>query len=266
VIFSFTNQKGGVGKTTTVLNLGAFLAKQGKKILLVDLDPQANLSSGVGYTPSLKKDPEEEKEPIEKKKRPTIYDIVVGDAKIPKAFVATKIDNLFLVPSGLDLAGAEIELVGKMSRESILKKALRDIKDYYDYVFIDCPPSLGLLTINALVAAQKVVIPIQCEYFALEGLSQLAKTIEVVKNDLNRNLRVGGAVLTMFDARTRLSKAVEEEVREFFGKKVFKTVIPRNVKLSEAPSYGKPIILYDQNASGSIAYQKLAEEFTKRFG
>jgi chromosome partitioning protein len=266
MIFSFTNQKGGVGKTTTVLNLGAYLAKKGKKILLIDLDPQANLSSGVGYTPSIKSNSLEDKEPIGKKKRPTIYDIIIGHSKVPQAFVATKIENLFLVPSSLDLAGAEIELVGKMSRESSLKKALRDIKNYYDYVFIDCPPSLGLLTINALVAAQKVIIPIQCEYFALEGLSQLAKTIEVVKNDLNRNLRVGGAVLTMFDARTRLSKAVEDEVRKFFGKKVFKTVIPRNVKLSEAPSYGKPIILYDKNASGSIAYEKLAEEFVKRFG
>jgi chromosome partitioning protein len=265
MVFSFANQKGGVGKTTTVLNLGAFLAKKGKKVLLIDLDPQANLTSGLGFTPTLKSDDENKGKSIKKKKSPTIYDIIVGDAKIPQAFRSTNIENLFLVPSSLDLAGAEIELVGKMSRESVLKRALKDIKDYYDYVFIDCPPSLGLLTINALVAASIVIVPIQCEYFALEGLSQLSRTIEIVKNSLNRLLKVGGAVMTMFDARTKLSKAVEEEVRKFFGKKVFKSVIPRNVKLGEAPSYGKPIVLYDKNAPGSLAYERLADEFVKRF-
>jgi chromosome partitioning protein len=266
VVFSFANQKGGVGKTTTVLNLGALLARSGKKVLLIDLDPQANLSSGLGFTHSLKHNPKSKKTSIKKKRRPTVYDIIIGDKKIPAAFKSTDIKNLFLVPSSLDLAGAEIELVGKLSRESVLKEALGDIKDYYDYIFIDCPPSLGLLTINALVAAEKIIIPIQCEYFALEGLSQLSRTIKMVKSSLNRSLRIGGVVLTMFDARTRLSKAVAEEVKKFFGEKVFKTIIPRNVTLSESPSYGKPIILYDKNASGSLAYKKLAREFLKRFG
>lgn len=266
MIFSFTNQKGGVGKTTTVLNLGAFLAQKGKSILLVDLDPQANLTSGIGYRPSLKNDLEDPKGPKKKKKRPTVYDVIIGEAKIPAAFVATKIENLFLVPSSLDLAGAEVELVSKMSREVLLKEALKDIKDYYDYIFIDCPPSLGLLPINALVAAQKIIIPIQCEYFALEGLSQLATTIEMVKDNLNSTLQVGGVVLTMYDKRTKLSKAVENEVKKFFKQKVFSSVIPRNVKLSEAPSHGEPIGIYDEKAPGSLAYKKLADEFEKRFG
>lgn len=265
MVFAFTNQKGGVGKTTTVLNLAAFLAREGKKILLIDLDPQANLSSGIGYQPDENNDNIDEDD-LKGKKTPSIYDIMINDSTISQSFIATKIDNLHLVPSSLDLAGAEIELVGKISRESILKKALSNTVQEYDYIFIDCPPSLGILTINALVAAQKIIIPIQSEYFALEGLSQLAKTIEMIKSNLNPHLRVGGVVLTMFDARTNLSKAVEDEVRKFFKKKVFDTIIPRNVKLSEAPSYGKPIVLYDKNASGSIAYMKLSEEFLKRFG
>jgi chromosome partitioning protein len=266
MIFSFANQKGGVGKTTTVLNLGAFLARGGKSVLLVDLDPQANLTSGIGYRPALKNDDEVgEGGPKKKKRRPTIYDVLIGESKVPAAFVATKIDNLFLVPSNLDLAGAEIELVSKLSREILLKNALKDIKDYYDYVFVDCPPSLGLLTINALVAAQKIIIPIQCEYFALEGLSQLVKTIEMVKNNLNSTLQVGGVILTMYDKRTRLSRAVKDEVKSFFKAKVFKSVIPRNVRLSEAPSHGEPIFLYDEKAPGSIAYKRLADEFERRY-
>ena len=263
MIFSFTNQKGGVGKTTTVLNLGAFLAQSGKSVLLIDLDPQANLTSGIGYVQSSKVEKIGSKD---RASRPTIYDIIIGEGKISKAFVATKVENLFLVPSSLDLAGAEIELVNKISREILLKASLKEVKDHYDYIFIDCPPSLGLLSINALVAAQKVIIPIQCEYFALEGLSQLDRTIEMVRNNLNSTLLVGGVVLTMYDKRTKLSKAVEDEVRKFFRQKVFKTVIPRNVKLSEAPSYGEPIILYDQKAPGSLAYRSLASEFEKRFG
>lgn len=265
MIFSFTNQKGGVGKTTTVLNLGAFLAKKGKKILLIDLDPQANLTSGIGYKPPSESSPKDQDSSLKKNKNPTIYEVMIGESKISEAFKATKIDNLFLIPSSLDLAGAEIELVNKMSRESLLKKTLKDIKSYYDYVFIDCPPSLGLLTINALVAARKVIIPVQCEYFALEGLGQLSRSIEMIRKNLNRTLQVGGVILTMSDARTKLSKAVEDEVRKFFRQKVFKTVIPRNVKLSEAPSYGKPIILYDKSAPGSIAYKKSADEFIQRF-
>lgn len=266
MIFSFTNQKGGVGKTTTVLNLGAFLAKKGKSVLLIDLDPQANLTSGIGHKPSLKNESGEEVGPKMTKRTPTVYDVIIGASKIPAAFVATKIENLFLVPANLDLAGAEIELVSKMSREFLLKNALKDIKDYYDYIFIDCAPSLGLLPINALVAAQKIIIPIQCEYFALEGLGQLVRTIEMLKSNLNSTLQVGGVVLTMYDKRTRLSKAVEDEVRRFFKGKVFKTVIPRNVRLSEAPSYGEPIFLYDEKAPGAFAYKKLADEFEKKFG
>jgi chromosome partitioning protein len=266
MIFSFTNQKGGVGKTTTVLNLGALLAQEGKKILLIDLDPQANLSSGLGFTASIKDELFEKDNSSRKNRSTTIYDIIIGNGRIPAAFKATNIENLYLVPSSLDLAGAEIELVGKLSRESVLKEALKEIKDQYDYIFIDCPPSLGLLTINALVAASQIIIPIQCEYFALEGLGQLSKTLKIVKNSLNRSLKIGGVVLTMFDARTRLSKAVADDVEKFFSKKVFKSIIPRNVKLGEAPSYGKPIILYDKNASGSLAYKKLTEEFLKRFG
>jgi chromosome partitioning protein len=261
--FSFTNQKGGVGKTTTVLNLGAFLAKKGKKVLLIDLDPQANLTSGIGYNATLQEDATQIASASLKKT--TIYDIILGGSKVTEAFVSTNIPNLFLIPSSLDLAGAEIELVNKISREYILRNALKDIKDYYDYVFIDCPPSLGLLTINALVAAQRIIIPIQCEYFALEGLAQLTKTIEMVRTNLNGTLKVGGVVLTMFDSRTRLSKAVENEVKKFFTRRMFQTVIPRNVKLSEAPSYGEPIYIYDKNAPGSLAYKKLADEFEKRF-
>jgi chromosome partitioning protein len=256
MIFAFANQKGGVGKTTTVLNLGAFLAKKGKKVLVVDLDPQANLTSGLGVTVEHEK---------RKKSNPTIYDVLIGDRSISEAFSSTDIENLFIVPSSLDLAGAEIELVNKLSRESLLKKAFKKDKSSYDYVFIDCPPSLGILTINALVAASRIIVPIQCEYFALEGLSQLARTIEMIKSNINSTLQVGGAVLTMYDSRTRLSKAVAGEVQSFFGSKVFKTIIPRNVKLSEAPSYGQPIILYDKKAPGSIAYQNLSEEFSKRF-
>jgi chromosome partitioning protein len=266
MIFSFTNQKGGVGKTTTVINLGAFLAQRGKSVLLIDLDPQSNLSSGVGYTPPLKNNPLSNEKSVKKLHLPTVYDVIIGKSNINDAFVATKIKNLFLVPSSLDLAGAEIELVNKLSRETLLKKVLKDIKNYYDYIFIDCPPSLGILTINALVAAQRIIIPVQCEYFALEGLGQLARTIEMVKNNLNRGMQLGGVVLTMFDVRTRLSKAVENEVRNFFKNKVFETIIPRNVKLSEAPSYGEPIILYDKHAIGSLAYKKLANEFIKWFG
>ncbi|MDD3648169.1 MAG: AAA family ATPase [Candidatus Dojkabacteria bacterium] len=263
MILSFTNQKGGVGKTTTVLNLGTFLALKGKKVLLVDLDPQANLTSGIGYRPEKKHSPRNDT--FKTKKTPTIYDIMIKKSKIPEAFVSTDIENLFLVPSSLDLAGAEIELVNMMSRESILKRALKDIKTYYDYILIDCPPSLGLLTINALVAADKVVIPIQAEYFALEGLSQLLKSIEMIRNNLNRTLKIGGVIITMFDSRTRLAKAVEDEVKVYFKKKVFRNKIPRNVKLSEAPSHGKPIVIYDETAPGSIAYRKLADEFIKRF-
>lgn len=264
MIFAFTNQKGGVGKTTTVLNLGAYLAELGKKVLVVDLDPQANLTSGLGHKISSQKSIRNEKK--SHKKAASSYELIIGKCRLQEAFVATKVKNLFLVPSSLDLAGAEIELVNQFSRESLLKKSIKDFEDHYDYIFIDCPPSLGLLTINALVAAQKVIIPIQCEYFALEGLSQLAHTVEMIRSSLNQTLQVAGVILTMYDKRTKLSKAVENEVRKFFKTKVFETMVPRNVRLSEAPSYGKAILHYDKDAPGSLAYKKIADEFAKRFG
>jgi len=254
MIFAFSNQKGGVGKTTTVLNLGACLAEMGHKILLIDLDPQANLTSGLG----LKKDSFNLKGSL------SIYNILLENKNFSNVFKATKIKNLFLIPSSIDLAGAEIELVNKLSRESILKNAISSEISNYDFIFIDCPPSLGILTINALIACDRVIVPIQCEYFALEGLSQLGKTIDLVKS-INTGLQIGGVILTMFDARTKLSKSVEKEVKGFFKEKVFETVIPRNVKLSESPSFGKPISLYDKNAQGYISYKSLADEFAKRF-
>lgn len=251
MIFAIANQKGGVGKTTTAINLGAFLARKGKKVLLIDLDPQANLSSGIGYEKS--------------ENSKSIYNVLIDELDIFKVFVPTSVKNLYLVPSSLDLAGADIELVNKFSREFILKNALKKIQNNYDFVFIDCPPSLGLLTINALVAAKYAIVPIQCEYFALEGIAQLSKTINIVKKNLNNSLSIGGVILTMYDLRTNLSKEVEKEVKNFFSTTVFKTIIPRNIKLSEAPSFGKSILDYDENATGAIAYKNLAIEFLNRF-
>ncbi len=260
-IFVIANQKGGVGKTTTTLNLGAALAKKGKKVLLIDLDPQANLSSGLGFTKQFDKHSWDTREQAPYK---NIYDVIVNSIPIQSVFVSTSTPNLFLVPSHLSLAGAEIEMVNMISRETLLKKALDSIKNDFEVVLVDCPPSLGLLTINALSAADNLLIPIQCEYFALEGLGQLINTIKLIKG-VNPSLKLGGVILTMFDSRTKLSSNVVADVREFFNELAFESIVPRNVRLSEAPSFGKTIFQYDPKSTGAMAYSNLAKEFIKRF-
>ena len=255
MIFAVSNQKGGVGKTTTAINIGVYLAKLGKKVLLLDLDPQANLTSGIGFGKNRQEDNVVTK---------SIYDVMTGNVQISQIFITTNTKNLYLAPSSIDLAGAEVELVNQMSRETILKSALESSKKNFDYIIIDCPPSLGILTINAFVAANKILIPVQCEYFALEGLGQLLNTIKLVKARLNNTLEIGGVILTMFDSRTNLSKQVAAEVQDFFKNKVFKAIVPRNVRLSEAPSHGKPIADYDPNSNGAAAYEELAKEIAER--
>ena len=235
-----------MGKTTTAVNLSACLAVNNKKVLLIDIDPQGNTTSGLGF----------DKNTVGK----SIYDMVINEVKIEDIIVPTKIENLMLCPSNINLAGAEVELVSVISRETRLKVALEDIRNNYDFIMIDCPPSLGLLTVNALTAADTILVPIQCEYYALEGLSQLMNTVKIVQRHLNRNLSVEGVVLTMFDARTNLSIQVVDEVKKYFGNKVYRTIIPRNVRLSEAPSYGLPIIQYDPKSKGAECYMDLAEE------
>ncbi len=247
-IISVANQKGGVGKTTTTVNLSTMLAKKGKKVLLIDADPQGNATSGVG---------------LEKEVQFSTYDILVGETEIGEAIGKTIIKNLFVCPSNINLAGAEVELVSMISREQRLKEKLDIIKAEYDYILIDCPPSLGLITLNAFTASDSVLIPVQCEYYALEGLGQLINTINLVKKHLNKNLEIEGALLTMYDARTNLSNQVVKEVKKYFDNKVYKTVIPRNVRLSEAPSYGMPITEYDPRSKGARTYEKFTREFIK---
>jgi chromosome partitioning protein len=259
--FVIANQKGGVGKTTTTMNLGASLAARKKKVLVIDMDPQSNLSSGLGFTQQFDKQSWNTADEAPYK---SIYDVLVEGDSISSVFVSTSTDNLFLVPSHLSLAGAEIEMVNMLTRESLLKKAIGEMSEDFDYVIIDCPPSLGLLTINALSAADYLLIPIQCEYFALEGLGQLIETTKLIKG-INPKLVIGGVILTMYDSRTKLSENVVSDVKEFFKDTAFKTIVPRNVRLSEAPSYGQTILQYDDKSTGALAYKKLAGEFIKRF-
>ena len=259
--FVIANQKGGVGKTTTTMNLGASLALKKKRVLAIDMDPQSNLSSGLGFTQQFDKQSWNTADEAPYK---NIYDVLVEGDSISSVFVSTSTDNLFLVPSHLSLAGAEIEMVNMLTRESLLKKAISKMSEDFDYVIIDCPPSLGLLTINALSAADYLLIPIQCEYFALEGLGQLLETTKLIKG-INPKLVIGGVILTMYDSRTKLSGNVVSDVKEFFKDTAFNTIVPRNVRLSEAPSYGQTIFQYDDKSTGALAYKKLASEFIKRF-
>ena len=245
-IVAITNQKGGVGKTTTSVNMSACLAYLGKKVLLVDIDPQGNATSGVGI----------EKGDIET----CVYNVLVDDVEAEEVIQQTIVENLDVIPSTIQLAGAEIELVPTISREVRLKRALSKVEKKYDYIIIDCPPSLGLLTINALTAANAVLIPVQCEYYALEGLSQLLNTVRLVQKHLNTELEIEGVLLTMLDARTNLGIQVIEEVKKYFQEKVYRVIIPRNVRLSEAPSHGKPVIVYDPKSRGAETYLELAKE------
>ena len=260
-IFVIANQKGGVGKTTTAMNLSASLAKSKKKVLVIDMDPQSNLSSGLGFTQQFDKQSWNSSDQAPYK---SIYNVLVEDEPISSVFVTTSTPNLFLVPSHLSLAGAEIEMVNMLTRESLLKKAISKIAEDFDYIIIDCPPSLGLLTINALSAGDYLLIPIQCEYFALEGLGQLIETTKLIKG-INPKLVIGGVILTMYDSRTKLSENVVTDVKEFFKETAFDTIVPRNVRLSEAPSYGQTIFQYDKKSTGAQAYKKLAKEFILRF-
>ena len=249
-IIAFANQKGGVGKTTTCINVAAYISAMGKKVLLIDMDPQGNTTSGVGIDKS--------------KELKTLYNVINKDIIIDESIYPTCVEDLDIIPATVDLAGAEIDLVQMHSREHVVKNALSRIKDKYDFIFIDCPPSLGLLTVNALTAADSVIIPIQCQFYALEGLTQLMNTIKLIIHHLNPELKIEGVVLTMKDNRSNLVQQVSDEVRKFFNKKVFDTYIPQNIRLAEAPSHGLPIMLYDTTSKGANAYQSLAEEILER--
>jgi chromosome partitioning protein len=248
-VISIANQKGGVGKTTTAVNLGAALAEIGYRVLVVDLDPQGNATTGLGIS--------------HRNVEGSIYDVIMNDTPVDDCVEPTSVKNLFVCPATIDLAGAEIELVPAFSRELKLKRALHGARDDYDFTLIDCPPSLGLLTVNGLAASDDVIVPIQCEYYALEGLGQLLRNVALVKSNLNPELEVRGIVLTMYDARTRLAVQVEQEVRAHFGPKVYRTVVPRTVRISEAPSFGEPIIVFDPSSRGATAYRELAKEVSR---
>ena len=245
-IIAICNQKGGVAKTTSAINISTYLAIENRKTLLIDLDPQSNATSGIGI----------DKHTISS----SIYDVLHEQIPLEHTVTPTQVENLSLIPSNLHLTGAEVELVNVMSREYRLKKAINTIQDSYDFIVIDCPPSLGILTVNALTAATSLIIPIQCEYYALEGLTQLTHTVNLIKENLNNNLEIEGVLLTMADYRTNLTKEVIEEVKKSFGNKVYKSIIPRTIKLTEAPGFGKPIALYDKNSIGAIAYHNLVKE------
>ncbi len=249
-IIAFSNQKGGVGKTTTCVNMSAYLASKGYKCLIIDLDPQGNATSGLGFSKS--------------EVKRSVYNVMIDDVPVEDVAIKTQVDNLDILPSNIDLAGAEVELVYIKNREHVLRSAIERVRGSYDFITIDCPPSLGLLTINALASADTVIIPIQSEYYALEGLSQLMNTIKLVVKHLNPALKIEGVVLTMSDNRAIISRQISAEIKKFFGKRVYETAIPRNIRLAEAPSHGVPIMLHDTKCSGAKAYLSLTEEFLER--
>jgi chromosome partitioning protein len=248
-VLAIANQKGGVGKTTTAVNLGAALAELGYRVLVIDLDPQGNATTGLGIS--------------HRNVEGSVYDVIMNDTPVEDCVEPTSVRNLFVVPATIDLAGAEIELVPAFSRELKLRRALEEVRNDYDFTLIDCPPSLGLLTVNGLAAADDIIVPIQCEYYALEGLGQLLRNVSLVRSNLNPKLDVRGIVLTMYDARTRLAEQVEQEVRTHFGAKVYRTVVPRTVRISEAPSFGQPVTVFDSSSRGSTAYRELAKEVSR---